>query len=60
LKKTKGRSRYRWDDNTEMDLKDITYEDVDLTSDSGKGPVVGCCENDNESLGSIKERVFLD
>jgi hypothetical protein len=29
-------------------------------SGSGQGPVAGCCEHSNESLGSIKGRAFLD
>jgi hypothetical protein len=28
--------------------------------DSGKGPVAGSCEYDNEPLGSIKGGEFLD
>jgi len=26
----------------------------------GKRPMAGCCEHDNENLGSIKDRDFLD
>jgi hypothetical protein len=29
-------------------------------SGSGEGQVAGCCENDNETLGSIKGREFLN
>jgi hypothetical protein len=29
-------------------------------SDSGQGPVVGCCDRDNEPLGYINGREVLD
>jgi hypothetical protein len=30
------------------------------SSGSGKGPVAGSCENDNETLGSIKGKECFD
>jgi hypothetical protein len=38
-----------------MDLKRNRVVRFGLnTSDSGQGPVAGCCEHGNEHLGSIK------
>jgi hypothetical protein len=30
------------------------------SSGSGQGPMAGCCEHDNEPLGSVKGGEFLD
>jgi hypothetical protein len=50
-KRTVRRSRCRWVHNIKMSLREIDW--------SGKGPVEGCCESDNESSASIKLWMFL-
>jgi hypothetical protein len=46
-----GRPRRRWEDNINMDLREIGFGDVDW---------MGCCEHGNEPSGSIKCGEFLD
>jgi hypothetical protein len=43
-----------------MDLRDIVWESGLDSSGSGQGPMLGPCEHDNETSGSIKGGEFLD
>jgi hypothetical protein len=56
----RGPRRHRWDDNVELNLKEIGMEVVLDSSVSGLGLVAGLCEHGNETLGSITGREFLD
>jgi hypothetical protein len=51
--KTLGRSRPTWLDNIETDVREIGCDGLD-SSGTGKGPVEGSCEHDNEPSGCIK------
>jgi hypothetical protein len=55
------RPRCRWEDNVKTDLGGIGWGGVVWygldSSDSGKGPVAGSCENGNEPSCSIKRLV---
>jgi hypothetical protein len=53
-----GRPRSRWEDNIRIDIRE-TGCGLD-SSGSEWGPVTGSCEHDNEPLGSIKGKEFLD
>jgi hypothetical protein len=53
-KRPLGRIMRRWEDNTEMDLREIGWEYVDWTGTSG-----GSCEHGNEPTGSMKGEEFL-
>jgi hypothetical protein len=55
------RPRHRWEENIELNLKEIEHEYVDLDSTgSGYGPLVGCYEHCNEPSGYIQEGKFLE
>jgi hypothetical protein len=53
-----GRIRGRWDDNIEIDLREIGWGGWD-SSGSVQRSVVGYCKNGNEISGSIKFLEFL-
>jgi hypothetical protein len=52
-----GKPVSRWEDNIQMSFK---HTGCERWTGSGKGEVAGSCEHDNETLGSIKSRMFLD
>jgi hypothetical protein len=55
-----GRRRHRWEDNIKMDHKEIGCEDMGwISSGSGYGQLVDCCEHGNEPPDSIKDGEFL-
>jgi hypothetical protein len=52
-KRPLGRPRRRWEDGIRMDLREIGLGGCGLVStDSGQGPVAGCCECGDERSGS--------
>jgi hypothetical protein len=52
-KRPLGRPRRRWEDGIRMDLGEIGLGRCGLDStDSGQGPVAGCCECGDEPSGS--------
>jgi hypothetical protein len=60
-KRPVGRSSRTWNNNIRMGLSRSRFEGRGLdASDSGLGPVAGCCEHGNEHSGSIKGGKFLD
>jgi hypothetical protein len=57
-----GRPMCRWEDNIEMDLREIEFGDVEwihLAQDTDRWQA-GSCEHSNEPSGSIKFGEFLD
>ena len=57
-KQTLGRPRRRWEDNSEMNVKETGWESVDwINLPPGQGQVVSSCEHGNEHLGSVKGKV---
>jgi hypothetical protein len=52
-KRPLGRLRRRWEDNIQLELREIGGE-LD-SAGSGQGPMTGFCEHDNEHSGSIKK-----
>jgi len=58
-KRPHGRCRHRLEDNIRMDLREVGWEGVDWTY-LAQGPLVGSCEQINESLGCIKGQEFPD
>ena len=45
----------RWEDNINMDLQEVGYEDMGLDrAGSGQGQVAGTCKYRNKPSGSIK------
>jgi hypothetical protein len=51
-KRPLGRPRRRWEDGIRMVLRDIGLGGGLDSSDSGQGPVAGCCECGDEPSGS--------
>jgi hypothetical protein len=52
-KRPLGRPRRRWEDGIRMDFREIGLGGCGLNStDSGQGPVAGCCECGDEPSGS--------
>jgi len=52
-----GRLKYRWENDTKIDLKGTGYEGVNRIQ---VAPVVGPSEHSNEPSGYIKGRKYLD
>jgi hypothetical protein len=53
-KKLLARPRRRWEDNINMDLREIGINRELDSAGSGYGPVAGFCEHGNKLSGSIK------
>jgi hypothetical protein len=58
-KRSLGKPRCRWEDNIEMDLRDVGKCGLNA-SGSRYGPVADSCEHGNVPSGSIKDGEFLD
>jgi hypothetical protein len=56
-KRTRGRHRRRWQNNTGMDLRETEWDGVNWIH---LAQVAGFCGQGNERSGSIKGGVFLD
>jgi hypothetical protein len=53
-----GRSRFPWEDNIKMNLKEIGWKGVDsYSSEYGSG--AGCCDHGNEYSGFPKMLVIF-
>ena len=52
-----GRPKHRWEDNINMDLQEVRWEDLDWTD---LAQVSGACICSNEPLVSIKCGEFID
>jgi hypothetical protein len=50
-RRPRGRPRNRWDDNIQIELREIQWESVDWID---LRQVMGSCERGNEPSGSIK------
>jgi hypothetical protein len=60
-KRTLGRPKRRWKNNTRMNLRGNRVRRCGLdASGTGLGPVIGSCEHGNEPSGSIKGEELLD
>jgi len=60
-KRPLGRPRHRWEDNIKMDLQEVGCEGMDWNNVAQhKGQVVGTCECNNKTSGSIQCGEFLD
>jgi hypothetical protein len=62
-KRPLGRPRRRWEDGIRMDFREIGLGGCGLDStDSGQGPVAGCCECGDEPSGSCATELvsYLD
>jgi hypothetical protein len=53
-KRTLGRPRRRWENNSKMDRREIVWCGMDWINLSHDGPVEGSCEYDNEPACFIK------
>jgi hypothetical protein len=53
-KRPLGRLRQRWEDNINMDLREIAWGSMDWINLSQDRPVAGCCEHGDEPSGSIR------
>jgi hypothetical protein len=59
-KRPLGRPRRRWKFNIKLDLREIGIDGGELDSaGSGQGPVVGLCEDGDETLGSINKAGYF-
>jgi hypothetical protein len=54
------RPRHRWEDNINMDFREVICEGGDLFCLSGHDPVARCFEHGNEPSGFIKSGGYLD
>jgi hypothetical protein len=52
--------RPRWEHSTIMDPKEIWLGFGLDSSGSRQGPVLGCCQHDNELSSPMEDREFLD
>lgn len=48
------------DGNSEVDIKDVGWEDLDSINLARYMKVAGCCEHCDELAGFIKRREFFD
>jgi hypothetical protein len=55
-----GRSMREWEDNINMDLKEVGWRHELDWSDSAKRQLAGSCKYGNEHSGFIKYGEFLD
>jgi hypothetical protein len=52
--------RHSWEDNIRIDVREREWEIMNLMNLlEGQGPVAGSCEQDHETLGSVKAGNFL-
>jgi hypothetical protein len=56
-KKPLGRPRHRWEDNINMDLREIGIDGAHWIR-LAQGPTAGFCENVNEPTGSKKKEGY--
>jgi hypothetical protein len=54
-KRPLGRTRYRWEDNIKMDLREIGIDGDNWIQLAQESPVASFCEHDNKPLGSIQK-----
>jgi hypothetical protein len=55
-----GRTRRRWKDNNELDLRKIRWGFMDWRDDPRQGQVEGSCQWDIDTSGYIKFWNFLN
>jgi hypothetical protein len=57
-KRSLGRPRRRWEDNIEMDLREMEIDGANWIRLAREGQMADFCEHGNETSGSIKQDFF--
>jgi hypothetical protein len=60
MKETPGRSRCRWEENTNTNFKEMRLDLWTTFIGSGEGPMAGFCEHGNDHSISRKDGYLLD